>query len=137
MIPALLLIARLLAAPTPLVALVDRCAREAGVDPDLALAVVAVESRFDTAALGDDGTSWGLWQLCGTWHPQYRDDLTAHCRCGARYLAECIARYGTWGGVAAYNSGAPQWDSGKRHAARVREVYRLIKAQRKEGMGSR
>lgn len=127
----LILIARLVSAPLPRVELVMQAAERAGVDADLVVAMVAVESRWDPAALGDDGASWGLFQLCSRWHPQFRGDLTAHCSYGARYLAECLARDGgsRLAGLSMYNSGRPNSDAGRLYAARVMALYRLVEAQ--------
>lgn len=88
-------------------ALVQMVYLEAGVD---GVAVVEMESRFNPRAIRREGhgyTSWGLWQLDNQWHPQYRDDLAAHNREGARYLEECKeAANGDFAlAVAFYNGG--------------------------------
>lgn len=123
-----LMIARLVSAPLPTVELVMQAAERAGVDPYLVVAMVAVESRWNAAALGDDGWAWGLFQLHAKWHPQFRGDLTAHVAYGTRYLAECIAQEkGSWAaGIARYNSGSSRWASGRNHAARVMAIYRVV-----------
>jgi hypothetical protein len=127
----LLLVARLVAAPLPWVRMVCDAAERAGISPSLAVALVAVESRFRPDALGDDGTSWGLFQLCSRWHPWFRESLAEHCVYGTRYMQWCIAQEkGSWAaGIARYNSGAAGFASGRRHAARVMALYRIVAAQ--------
>jgi soluble lytic murein transglycosylase-like protein len=131
----LILLARLVSAPLPRVELVMEAAERAGVDPSLAVALVAVESRFRVDACRrewDGTTSYGLFQINDGWHPQYRGDLIAHCNYGARYLAECLARDkgSRPAGLSRYNSGRPASVAGRSYASRVLALYRLVVAQR-------
>ena len=49
--------------PSPIETVIIDSARRHGVDPYLAVATATVESRLDPAAVGDGGTSFGLFQL--------------------------------------------------------------------------
>ncbi len=107
-----ILIARILARPPDLVLLVWQKA-EYSVDPVVACSLVEVESWYNPRALKIErdsrgrviGTSWGLWQICDRWHPQFRDNLPLHCWYGAGYLAWCIhvERGDVRRGLARYN----------------------------------
>ena len=111
----------------PLVTLVMEQARRAGVDPMLTVALVEAESRFDPAALGDDGTSWGLFQLSSRWHPQERESVFWHAAYGSQYISWCIAQEkGSWSAaLERYNSGRG-YDSGRVYSERVLGIYRDI-----------
>lgn len=50
-------------APSGLIAIVEKIATSLGVDPNLALATMKVESGGNPTAVGDGGTSFGLFQL--------------------------------------------------------------------------
>ena len=50
--------------------LITRKAIEYGVDVQMALAVAKCESGYDIRIKGDDGESWGLWQIHSPAHPR-------------------------------------------------------------------
>jgi soluble lytic murein transglycosylase-like protein len=90
--------------------LVADAARRHGLDPDLVLAVVSVESAFRPAAVSPKGAQ-GLMQLMpgtarelGVADPL---DPAANLDGGARYLSTLVARYGgdLTKALAAYNAG--------------------------------
>jgi len=55
-----------------LVSLRELAARHGFPDPDLAAAVAMAESGGYASAVGDFGTSFGLWQIHTPAHPQFR-----------------------------------------------------------------
>jgi soluble lytic murein transglycosylase-like protein len=117
--------------PLALVLLVATSAQRAGVDPALAVAVVEVESQYTVNAYREEwngSNSFGLFQINSQWHPQYRNNLVAHCDYGARYLAECIAREVDWEtALTYYNSGYRDSPAGRRYAVKVLRLYLSIK----------
>lgn len=88
-----------------------------GVDPQIAYAIAKVESGLDPLAIGDDGQSYGLFQVkCDTakmigfkkhWPCKWLFDHKVNTKYGLRYLKVQIRKYGIYGGIAAYNSGKP------------------------------
>jgi soluble lytic murein transglycosylase-like protein len=95
----------------PLEALAAEAARRHGLDPELVLAVVAVESAFQPTAVSRKGAQ-GLMQLMPATARSLgvRDafDPAANLDGGARYLSALIAHYGgdLRRALAAYNAGA-------------------------------
>jgi hypothetical protein len=75
-------------------------------DPNLAAAVAMAESSGNPFAVGDGGTSFGLWQIHAPSHPEF--DTTQLM--GATYNAHAallISKSGTdWTPWSTYNSGA-------------------------------
>ncbi len=125
-----LLVARILCRPADLVWLVYQKA-EYSVDPVVACATVEFESWFNPHAFRLErdkrgkviGTSWGLWQICDRWHPQFRENLGLHCWYGAAYLAWCIhvERGDVRRGLRRYN-GPAGWEYADAIMAVVREL---------------
>jgi len=79
--------ALLLAGAITLQGMVSQVASYNGIDPDVAMSVVQVESAWNPQAIGDNGLSVGLWQFRGadssnTWswlckvtgYPEWGDD---------------------------------------------------------------
>lgn len=67
-------------------------AQQEGVDPSLALAVAQQESGFNPSAVGDNGKSFGLFQIHSPSHPDYKGgtDPEANARYGIRYLKNLL-----------------------------------------------
>jgi hypothetical protein len=104
---AILLLAIALHRPLPLVKAVYDCG---GLD---AVALVECESCFHPQAIRHEPrghTSWGLFQLDDEWHPQHREDLTAHIYAGVLFLTECkmASKDEMVGAVERYN-GSREW----------------------------
>lgn len=75
-------------------------------DPDTAAAIAMAESGGDTSAIGDDGTSYGLWQIHLPAHPQYNAQSLLDANYNA-VAAFAISDSGTnWTPWSTYNSGA-------------------------------
>lgn len=125
-----ILIALALGRPLPLVSAVVEAALSRGLDPRLTAALVEGESGFDPAALGDDGTSWGLFQLCSRWHPQWRGSLTLHIYYGTMFLAELLEEeHDTKRALERYNAGRVGTRSGTAYAERILGIYHRIGGQ--------
>lgn len=76
------------------------------LDPDLAAAVAMAESGGNAGAVGDEGTSFGLWQIHTPAHPEYDANLLLEADYNAR-AAYAISSGGTvWQPWSTYNSGA-------------------------------
>ncbi len=113
-------------------------ARDAGIDPKLALAVARTESNFDASATSRTGAA-GLMQLMPETarevgvHDRY--DALENARGGARYLQQLLDRFGgdVTRAVAAYNAGPgaveryrgiPPFAETQAYVARVLAAYR-------------
>jgi hypothetical protein len=75
-------------------------------DPDLAAAVAYAESQGFPHVIGDNGNSYGLWQINIPWHPEYRGrehDLTDPTFNAQAALA--IFQAGGWSKWSTYNDG--------------------------------
>jgi soluble lytic murein transglycosylase-like protein len=97
----ILLIAALLAC-TPANAEMDRiesAAHAAGnafdIDPQLILAVIEVESRFNPRAIGKSHGEIGLMQLRPEFHDCASFDVFENIRCGTRFLSQLRDRCGS------------------------------------------
>lgn len=66
--------------------MIVRIAKEEGVDPAIMLAIAQQESGFNPNAVGDDGKSFGLFQIYSSAHPDYKGgtDPEANTRYAAR-----------------------------------------------------
>lgn len=88
-----------------------------GVDPALALAVAQHESGFNPNAIGDNGKSFGLFQIYTPAHPGYKGktNVDANIDYGVGLLANLNKKYkGDVNKVIqAYNAGSGAVDSGK------------------------
>lgn len=96
--------------PTPYHTQIALKAREVGVTPSLALAIVEVESRFNPRAIGKNrnGTlDIGLFQLNSAYFcPIKHSSVDENIDTGLRYLRELIEIFGVWEmAVLAYNQG--------------------------------
>lgn len=84
-------------------------AKEEGVDPALALSVAQIESGFNPNAVGDNGNSFGLFQIHKPSHPDYKGgtDPEANARYGIRLLKRLLdANNGSVNkAIWAYNAG--------------------------------
>lgn len=113
--PAILL-AVYLHRPVPLV---DAVFHAGGLD---AVAVVEMESNFVPWAERREPrghSSYGLWQLDDEWHPQYRNDLSAHIAYGTRFLEKCKQGRTLAQAAAVYNGGGRPGAYSKAWGARV------------------
>jgi Lysozyme like domain len=75
-------------------------------DPDLAAAVAYAESQGFPHVIGDNGNSYGLWQVNIPWHPEYRGrehDLTDPTFNAQAALA--IFQAGGWTKWSTFNDG--------------------------------
>ena len=116
-------------------------ARVYDVPPSLILAVIEVESNFESFVLGDykDGVphSWGLMQLhdaggAGSFYPAgFLLDTNNNVMLGTRYLAACLKAFpdDLKTGVSAYNqgiTGAKQrgWEFNKPYVDKVLEAQK-------------
>lgn len=66
--------------------MIVRVAKEEGVDPAIMLSIAQQESGFNPNAVGDDGKSFGLFQIYSSAHPDYKGgtDPEANTRYAAR-----------------------------------------------------
>jgi TPR repeat protein len=124
-------------APAGIRDLVSEIAPAHGLDPDLVLAVIAVESAFDPRAVSH-ASAQGLMQLMPGTAVRFKVadvfDPRQNIGGGARYLAELIARYNADLDkvLAAYNAGEnaveryggiPPYTETRNYVARIRALY--------------
>lgn len=98
--------------------MIVRIAREEGVDPALALSIAHVETggSFNPNAVGDNGNSFGLFQIHRPSHPDYKGgtDPEANARYGIRLFKRLLdANNGSVNkAIWAYNAGQGNVDKG-------------------------
>lgn len=87
---------------------------EKHIDPELVLAIIEQESRWDPQAMGDSGESYGLMQIWKSWHEGRMErlgvtdllDPYGNVTVGIDILAEKIEKYDTLGeALTVYNAG--------------------------------
>ena len=88
---------------------------EAGIDPAVILAMIEVESNYDSDALGDGDKSYGLMQIQPRWHSERMAalgvtdllDPKQNVTVGVDILAELVAKYdgNVEMALVAYNAG--------------------------------
>ena len=92
-----------------------------GVEPEIVLAMIERESRFQADVMGDNGNAYGLMQIHPRWHQERMDRLGVtdlmnpyqNVTVGIDYLAEMIAKgNGIEWAIAAYNAGATGANNG-------------------------
>lgn len=88
------------------VATIQAVAKQLGVDPNLALATAYQESKFNPTAVGDRGTSFGLFQLhqggeLGSMTPQQAFDPARNAQTSLSVVRQAALGGGTPGQVAA------------------------------------
>jgi soluble lytic murein transglycosylase-like protein len=90
-----------------------------GIDWKLVKAVAITESSEDPSAIGDNGNSFGLMQvqnLVGNFYANAKGqellDPEKNVEAGSKYLAEMVRKYGTEGGIQAYNLGETKYLAG-------------------------
>jgi len=110
--------------------------RRRGVEPELVLAVIHVESRYDAFAVSPVG-AMGLMQILPStgeelaeklgviwWGPQTLFDPFVNVRLGVAYLKELTERYGnTTSALAAYNWGPGHIDRRIRRGSPLPKAY--------------
>lgn len=98
--------------------MIVRIAQEEGVDPALALSIAHVETggSFNPNAVGDNGNSFGLFQIHRPSHPDYKGgtDPEANTRYGLRLFKNLLDRNGGSVNKAiwAYNAGQGNLNKG-------------------------
>ena len=125
----------------PALAMAEASAREAGLDPLLIVAMMAIESSFNPMAESRAGAQ-GLMQVIPRWHMDKigedapRDvlfDPVFNVQVGTQVLVEGLQRYGTLQAALQYYNGARN-DPEARYARRVMSMKaRLASAARSAG----
>jgi soluble lytic murein transglycosylase-like protein len=117
--------------------LVTQAAIENGIDPDLALAIMHVESKGDANAIGALGEV-GLFQLRGEFHDVRHGDPRHNVGVALRYLAALKERFEPIHGDAwfvAFNVGPTRLASYK--APRKTAYYQRVTAYYRERLSSK
>lgn len=127
-------------------ATIIRAAKEEGIEPELLLSVVAIESRFNHQAISPKGAR-SLAQIMpttgyalGVSNDAWLMDPYVNLRAGARYLAMMWRQFGDWRlAIAAYNAGPgavqryrgiPPYQETQAYVQDVLWMYALIKSHR-------
>ena len=85
------------------------------IPPEIVVAMIERESRFNANAIGDNGNSFGLMQIQPRWHNKRMEKLgcadllnpVQNVKVGIDYLGELYNRYGDIGkALTAYNTGS-------------------------------
>lgn len=104
--------------------LVDKTAKEYGLEPAVVKAIITVESGWNASAVGDGGESIGLMQVQPRWHSHRLSDGESlftpevNVRVGCEILSELIGKYGNYeDALSVYNSG--NTEDGKAYAERI------------------
>ena len=87
--------------PSSIETVIIDSARRHGVDPYLAVAIATVESRLDPDAVGDDGTSFGLFQLhkggeLGELTPEEAKDPKTNADVALSVVAQVLHAHPLW-----------------------------------------
>jgi hypothetical protein len=88
--------------------------------------VCEYESQFNPRAFRverNDHTSYGLWQLCSEYHPQYRDDLLLHLAYGAEFWKACLEKANGGLGAGVENSNVTPRSPESPSIARAYSIY--------------
>lgn len=101
---------------TDIQSMIVRIAKEEGVDPALALSIAQIESGFNPNAVGDNGNSFGLFQIHRPSHPDYKGgtDPESNTRYALRMFKGLLDRNGGSVNKAiwAYNAGQGNLNKG-------------------------
>lgn len=87
-----------------------------GIESELILAVIGIESNYKADVIGDNGNSYGLMQVQPKWHEERMTQYNVtdllnpyeNVLIGTDYLAECIGKGGLEWGLHCYNGGQAQ-----------------------------
>jgi len=87
--------------PGSVVAIITQVANELGIDPALAIAIAKQESGLDPTAVGDNGTSFGLYQLhqggeLGSMAPNQAFDPMTNARVALAQVAAVAQAHPNW-----------------------------------------
>ncbi len=94
--------------------IITECERY-NIPPEIVIAMVERESRFNANAIGDNGNSFGLMQIQPRWHTKRMEKLGCtdllnpiqNIKVGIDFLGELYNRYGDIGkALTAYNTGS-------------------------------
>lgn len=109
-----------------LLSMIDRTAREYGLDPEVMKGIAWVETRFNSKLIGDNGESFGLFQIQPKWHKKRMDKLgitdlmnpQSNTIVACNYMRELLNRYGNYKeAIIAYNAG---------HASHISTYYNSV-----------
>ncbi len=127
----------------PVLAQTENCARDAGLDPLLIVAVMAVESSFDPMAESHMGAQ-GLMQVIPRWHKDKLGENAAenalfdpllNVQVGTQVLVEGLQRFGTLQAALQYYGGArndPQARYSKKVLAMKQQLTSVSRVDEKD-----